>query len=533
MSQQSSLSERLANDPSWMRHPAVSFLFSNTPRLILLIAVFLLYGYFLSHQINLVTADLGRHIVNGVILSQEPAVFHTNFYSYTNPNFEVLNHHFGSGVIFAGIWKLTGFVGVQLFFILLSLATLAFFILSGKKYAGWGTTGLIALLIVPLLGERTEIRPEVFTYFFSAVFFYLLSRYRDDATSRAYRFLWILPILQILWVNTHIYFLLGPLLIGAFLLESIFLFRQRFFPLLAVWGATVVATLINPFGIKAITATMTFFDNFGYKLAENQSVWFLENMGFRNPNYLLFKILFCLLVASFVARLIKHRGSFKLANFFVACGIGTLALIASRNMAIFGFFAIPIIAGNLSPFIQEHWKKRILMWGSVISCAVLFFALVFGIPKYFPYWQAFGWGLLPDNNQSIQFIQGTGITGPIFNNYDIGGYLIFYLFPREKVFVDNRPEAYPASFFSDEYIPIQESTERWEQALLKYNFNTIIFAYHDATPWGQTFLKARINDSKWAPVYVDNRVLIFVRRTEKNRPIFERYELPKSTFESR
>lgn len=532
MNKHEKLPRCITDDPTWMKHPVLQAFFGSTPRIILFVALFLLYGYFLSHKIDLVTADLGRHIVNGVILSQEPAVFHTNLYSYTNPDFEVLNHHWGSGVIFAGIWKLTGFVGVQLFFILISFATLAFFILSGKRHAGWGTTGLVALLIIPLLAERTEIRPEAFTYFFSAVFFYLLSRYRDDATARAYRFLWILPILQIFWVNTHIYFLLGPLLIGASLLESLFLFRQRFFPILAVWGATVVATLINPFGIRAITATMTFFDNFGYKLAENQSVWFLENMGFRNPNYLLFKILLCLLVVSFVARLIKHRGSFKLANLFVACGIGTLALIASRNMAIFGFFAIPIIAGNIAPFIQEQWKKSILIWGSTIACTTLFFALVLGIPKYFPYWHTFGWGLLPDNNQSMQFIQETGITGPIFNNYDIGGYLIFYLFPREKVFVDNRPEAYPASFFSDEYIPMQESTERWQQALLEYNFNTIIFAYHDATPWGQIFLRSRINDSKWAPVYVDNRVLIFVRRTEENRPIFERYELPKSMFEA-
>jgi hypothetical protein len=53
------------------------------------------------------------------------------------------------------------------------------------------------------------------------------------------------------------------------------------------------------------------------------------------------------------------------------------------------------------------------------------------------------------------------LKGPIFNNFDIGSYLIFRLYNKSlpagrQVFVDGRPEAYPASFFQITYILMQQ-----------------------------------------------------------------------------
>jgi len=53
-------------------------------------AIFLLfftYGIFLVHKINLVTADLGRHLRNGEFLFQNPSLLFRNFYSHTYLNF--------------------------------------------------------------------------------------------------------------------------------------------------------------------------------------------------------------------------------------------------------------------------------------------------------------------------------------------------------------------------------------------------------------------------------------------------------------
>ena len=74
------------------------------------------YGLFLFDKIDLTTADLGRHIKNGeLVLGGDFGILKSNFYSYTEPDFPVINHHWGGGVIFYSIWKTTGFAGLSFF----------------------------------------------------------------------------------------------------------------------------------------------------------------------------------------------------------------------------------------------------------------------------------------------------------------------------------------------------------------------------------------------------------------------------------
>jgi len=130
-----------------------------------LAALLFLYGSFLARDVNLVTADVGRHIKNGEALLQgENSVLKTNFYSYTQPDFPTTNHHWGSGVIFYLIWRTFGFGGLHVFFIILSLAAFSILFWFTQKRAGPGLAALAALLAIPLIVERVEIRPEVFSY---------------------------------------------------------------------------------------------------------------------------------------------------------------------------------------------------------------------------------------------------------------------------------------------------------------------------------------------------------------------------------
>lgn len=474
---------------------------------VLLVSLFVLYGLFLAHKIDLTTADLGRHIKNGEILFHDTSVLSTNYYSYTNPDFPVLNHHWASGVLFYFAYALGGFPLVQLFFIALSLAALAAFLLAAcRGGARWGLVGFVALLAIPLLAERTEIRPEVFSYLFAGLFFLMLV-HRPTT-----KIIWLLPFLEVAWVNTHVYFLLGPLLVGAFALEAlIYKRRTLFLRLLAVCGATLAATLVNPFGYRALTETLAIFENYGYRLAENQNIWFLKSLGMGGPNFWIFQLALALLALSFLWLFFKHRSAFRPAYFFVACGIGTLAVLAERNMALFGFFLIPLLATNLQGFLGER-ARRICTEYAAWSAMILFLvAAVFSLPRSFPYWRSFGVGLENGNSDAANFLREQNIAGPYFNNYDIGGYLIFNLFPREKVFVDNRPEAYPTAFFQQEYIPMQENQEKWDEALARYGFKTIVFSHRDATPWGQAFLRERVEDPLWKQTFVDERIIIFTR----------------------
>ena len=126
------------------------------------ISLLLWYTFFLCQKINLVTADLGRHLINGRVFWQTGQIIRTNFYSYTNPDFLVINHHWGSGVIFALVEKFFGFSGLSVLFILVSLISFALIYYLAQQHARPGWLLLTGLLLMPIIAERVEIRPEVF-----------------------------------------------------------------------------------------------------------------------------------------------------------------------------------------------------------------------------------------------------------------------------------------------------------------------------------------------------------------------------------
>ncbi|MCX6817099.1 MAG: hypothetical protein NTZ93_04495 [Candidatus Beckwithbacteria bacterium] len=477
-------------------------------KILLVILLCLFYGLFLSHKINLVTADLGRHLVNGQVFWEKGQILKTNTYSYTETDYPVLNHHWLSGVIFYKIWQIGGFSGLQLFYILLSTAALGLMLWWAYGSGNLLITTLLALPVINLLAERTEIRPEVFTYFFVSVFWLILTKFKDNQKTK---WIWLLPVLQIVWVNTHIYFFLGPGLIGCFLLG------KRRFKLLTVFIVDCLAIMVNPYGVKGLLAPLTIFNNYGYRLAENQPVWMIEKI-LSNPHYLVFKIVFLLLVASFIFVFIKQR-KVAVTNLLVAVAISAAGWLAIRNFALFGLLTLPIMAVNWSG-IAKNSQNQSFLGVTAVAVGIVVYSLT----------HQFGLGLEVNNQKAAEFFIKENLSGPIFNNYDIGSYLIYYFYPQEKVFVDNRPEAYTADFFTKVYVPMQEDDQVWQKQLEKYQFQAIIFSIKDFTPWGQQFLIQRVKDPEWAPVYADQRVIIFLKRNEKNAPVISQFELLKERF---
>jgi hypothetical protein len=503
--------------------------------LISLCFLILLYGLFLTHKINLVTADLGRHLKNGELLlksRQNLKLLTTNFYSYTEPEYPTINHHWGSGIIFFLIWKLAGFPGLSLFYLFLNLSTFLIFFSLAKKRAGSNLAVLASLLIIPLLAERTEIRPEGFSYFLAAVFFWLLLQLKEGQITP--RRLLILPLVEIFWVNLHLYFFLGPLLIGTFLLEEFFAphsqakTRQYLAWILLL---TLGVMVINPFGLAGAIAPLTIFKNYGYQLVENQPVWFIEKL-IRNPNLLFFKATFITLVLSFILAFLNQR-SLPLVNLCLGLTFSLMGWLAIRNFTLFGFFSLPILATNLKTAFKtklESYQNLLSVFAPILTASIFILTILTNSPSSFPYWRNFGLGLEEGNNQPAEFFKAQKIQGPILNNYDIGSFLIFHLAPEQPVFVDNRPEAYSQDFFQKIYIPLQEDEDQWQKWDQYFGFNTIFFSYRDATPWGQKFLIERLNDPGWAPVFVDQSVLILLKRNELNQVIIEKYEIPKGRF---
>jgi hypothetical protein len=290
-------------------------------------------------------------------------------------------------------------------------------------------------------------------------------------------------------------------------------------------------------------------------LAENQSVFFMMKRFPGNPLYGWF---LGILAGSFIllaARMFVEKTWRKaLPALLVLILTGFMAARSVRAIAMFGFVVIPVAAecaGVLIAATGSRVKKILLRSVTVLAISLVFFASAFPASYLSPVKRHAHYvedkkyadslfsilarpeiwgGLKPGVERSAEFFKSTGLKGPVFNNYDIGGYFIYHLFPQERPFVDNRPEAYPASFFKDIYGPMQADEKRWNEQLAKYGFQVIYFYRHDMTPDAQPFLIRRVRDPQWAPVFVDDYTIIFARRGGVNQPVIARHELPNAMF---
>ena len=235
----------------------------------------LLVFLFGLNKINLITADIGRHLINGKLLIEQNTLVSTNHYSYTMQDKLVINHHWLSGVIFYQVWQLAGFNGLSVFYAVLLTIAFIFFFLIGKSRSSWWPLIFTTVLSLPLIGLRAEVRPEVFSIVFLGFETWLLLRVMKKKQFKWWSVL-IFAVIQILWVNLHLFFFLSWGVVGAMLIQQLFQRNKATSKFLAILLIVVIATsFITPFGYKSVIEPLLILRGFGYKLAENQTLFFM------------------------------------------------------------------------------------------------------------------------------------------------------------------------------------------------------------------------------------------------------------------
>jgi len=499
------------------------------PLTALSLLIFLLLGYF--HPITALTQDLGRHLLTGQIILKSKTVPNVNLYSYTFPDFPFINHHWLSEVIFALLYQWSGFVG--LFVLMLVLITAAFGI--QLKYVFSSVTALSltisSLLYLRILFERTDLRPELFSFLLLSIFVTLLYRFRD----RASPLLFLLIPLQLLWVNLHIYFVVGLIVIALFLLDT--LIRQRKHlrakpvkQLLTVFFLSSAASLINPNGLGGLLYPFRVFQNYGYTIEENQTVFLLQSLGFYKPSFPYFFTAVFLLFLSLAGSFKKTRP----VDWFLAITFTVLGFMAVRNFPLFVFATFIPFSLYFTLLLQKAEKFLPLhpvLKRHQVSLSLFLISLLLAW-QFFSYFKNkdIRYGVDPSAEQAVKFLQRENVRGPIFNNFDIGSFLIYKLYPRERVFVDGRPEAYPAGFFTKVYIPMQQDPKLFDEIVNKYGIRTIFYAHTDQTPWGDAFLRSIVALPNWQIVYLDEYAIILVKKTPENEALRQRLGMDRTTL---
>lgn len=450
--------------------------------------------------------DLGRHLKIGEIIWQTKSIPLTNLFSYTYPDFPFINSHW--------LFELLIYLGQQTIglqavlvckiIIILTSVWLVLKIIPKKQYLLLP----VGFIFLHTLRERPELRPEIFSFLFTALTLFILDKYEKTKT----KLLYILPAIQLIWVNTHIYFIVGLALQAIFLIHLGYQYLRshtgcgRLKLTTIIFVLSVIVCFLNPSGIRGVLNPILYGTNYGYTIVENQTMFLLESINFKDPNFLFVKLSALIILLSFIFALVKNRFSVK--NFGLA-GFGlVLALMNVRSFPYLVFISLPAVLEN---FGSIKWGK-ILVWITILLLLLESFYYLNG-----DYYKYTGSDVKPklefteSGKSAMNFVLANNLPQPVFNNFDIGSYITYRGWPKYRIFVDGRPGEYPKEFFQQVYIPMQSDPQKFAEVDKQYNFKTIIFSHTDQTPWAKTFLINIVKNPDWKIIYIDDFMIIVIK----------------------
>ncbi len=498
--------------------------------------------------------DLGRHLLLGRIIREQRTVPRVNLLSYTHPDHPFINHHWLGAVAIETVHRAVGLNGLIILKALLLTASLALALRAVQTRRISLRLWLLAIGAAVMLGFRSHIRPELATYLGIGILLLAFERIRRGHT----RWWWVVALTLWIWSNTHIYFIFGLGMIGAFLLERWISAWLRDGPpdryttarLAAIGIGTIGLCALGPNGFSGLMYPLRIFDNYGVAITENASPLELWR---RVVNPMLLVLPWFALGALAATITVLRRawlptgdGTTRRQRFAAVRWADLIILIAglvatltmARSAPLLALAAMPVAAAAWggSPFRQaigltsgEIWRGMAWAVTLLINLGVAWFVIEGGYARRFPSPlapQAFGF----DNESRYLTLRGLahdGLRGPIFNDYNIGSLVGYNLYP-EPVYADNRPEAFPEYFWRGELTPALALDTEWEAVRRARDINTIIVSLNGV---GEGYVQELVRRPEWILVHVDSLCIVFVLNHPRNSGFIERHAIDETARE--
>lgn len=367
------------------------------------------------------------------------------------------------------------------------------------------STLMSGLILSPLLLERNDIRPEVFGYLFFSLIVYMLITYPNNK-----KLMYFLPLIMLVWINIHITFVFGIFLILLLLIKT--LFSKEKYPYIFILIFSLFILIINPHGLKGVMYPFNIFQNYGYTIVENQNTFYLSKMIFDPLLKYLFLISPVVIISLIILTIVNQlTAALILLTFFC------LTIFQFRHLPFFVLAAIPAFSISFDKIMRLILQKYPVMVSlkqlaiGILLLTLFLMSAFFISNKYYLIFDTdkqFGLGFRSVQEKAVEFVYENKLSGNIFNNFDIGGYFIYKFHPKYKVFIDNRPEAYPVDFINDVYKKLQVDQLVQDKVFEQYKIKTVFFNYNDQTEWGKAFVARILKDHNWRLIYLDPEVFI-------------------------
>jgi len=381
---------------------------------------------------------------------------------------------------------------------------------SGSLLAGL----VLATLALAASTMHWITRPHLFTYLLLAIWVFRLEAFFRGEERRW----WIFPMLMLLWANLHGMFILGLL---AFIISLAGWAWERWLEgcnspvsgrgVLFLGLFSTLATFLTPSGFHLWEAI---FDLAGGSPFITSMTAEYKPADFHNPGTWPFLILLGAILATSVLSGCK----LGMARALQLAGWTLIGLYSARNIPLAAIVLAPIGAELLAAWLKEspalaglarfsrsleriERDLRGWLWSlsGVLLCLVL---LASGISLALdgrPY------QFLPERLPvaAVDWLKENPPPGRMFNEFDWGGYLLYRLWPEQKIFMDGHTHIY-GDTLSREYVAIQSRAPGWESILDKYQVEWAILRTNN-------HLVDVLQQLGWLKAYRDDTAVILTR----------------------
>ncbi|MCL4475151.1 MAG: hypothetical protein M1508_02850 [Nitrospirae bacterium] len=370
---------------------------------------------------------------------------------------------------------------------------------------------LLAILavMVCLHLNASLLKPEMFSIVFMTltpfIYFYSLSRGKN--------LFWLYPIIMLLWVNSHGGFIFGLAFIGAAFageLLNYFFKRQslskgmlRSFLVSVV--LSIAATIITPYGPQWVLSIIGYFSDPHFMGQARELIAYKSIFLFDHPaKYIL--MAFAVLYGVLSIFLLVSKRYFNISLVIVNVLFVYLSFMYARSAYLYlpvWYFSMAYLISlfHITPRLSRLAPVFLLVF---ILSSVWTMHWAVNYPQKYRY---FGFGVgeyMP--SKVADFMLTHKVEGPLFNTYEIGGYLLWRLYPRYRVFIDPRHGPY-TRHLSDEYRQF-ELGNNFEQFTAKYPFKSAVVKLE----WIVLF-RNFFKSPDWKLVYFDSSSALFVHKS--------------------
>ena len=428
--------------------PRLRGLLAFRPRLSHCAALWVLLGLCFAFPLaqKLPYYDTWWHLRTGELIVSTQSVPSVDPFSFTMAGKPWVAHEWLSEVVLWLTYKSWGFGGLAVLRAMIVLATFALVFFAARRRSGGLAAPTAAVAIAALLGMTHGSlkgamgwldRPQLFGHLFLAALIWLIQRHRDG------RSLWPAVPLFALWINCHGSWLIGLIVLLAYGAEVGYdavtgLRTDRLRRVAGVLPFIAAAVFVNPRPLAYLTYP---FQYLGHTHHTDYIVeW--QSPDFHQPVFLVFAVVLVgLPMLVYVVRRNVHPVEFSL----VLCVLGG-SLFSLRHIAAFGLVSAPFLAGQLARLLEErapHSVLRALLSLPRFLSWLIIALLPAAVAAYVTARSPVGCvDLTGFPTLSLDRLAAGDKGQRLLTPYNWGGYAIFRLWPKYKVYVDGRADVY-------------------------------------------------------------------------------------------